>query len=66
MCKGGEKLFANYSGFKELFDMGNGLVQSGQLDAELFGTDDGTRLCIYKVIAGLQGLHSSRIKRNVR
>ena len=36
MCKEGEKLFENYSGFKELFDMGSGLVRTGQLDAGTF------------------------------
>lgn len=62
MCKEGEKLFANYSGFKELFDMGNGLVQSGQLDAGTFLGQMMEQDYVYKVIAGLQGLHSSRIK----
>lgn len=62
MCKEGEKLFANYSGFKELFDMGNNLVRTGQLDAGTFLNQMIEQDYVYKVIAGLQGLHSSRIK----
>ena len=62
MCKEGEKLFANYSGFKELFDMGSNLVQTGQLDAGTFLNQMLDQDYVYKVIAGLQGLHSSRIK----
>lgn len=62
MCKEGEKLFANYSGFKELFDMGNNLVRTGQLDAGTFLNQMLDQDYVYKVIAGLQGLHSSRIK----
>lgn len=62
MCKEGEKLFANYSGFKELFDMGSNLVQTGQLDAGTFLNQMLEQDYVYKVIAGLQGLHSSRIK----
>lgn len=62
MCKEGEKLFANYSGFKELFDMGNALVRSGQLDGRSFLGQMMEQDYVYKVIAGLQGLHSSRIK----
>lgn len=62
MCKEGEKLFANYSGFKELFDMGNNLVRTGQVDAGTFLNQMIEQDYVYKVIAGLQGLHSSRIK----
>ena len=62
MCKEGEKLFANYSGFEELFDMGSNLVQTGQLDAGTFLNQMLDQDYVYKVIAGLQGLHSSRIK----
>lgn len=62
MCKEGEKLFENYSGFKELFDMGNNLVRTGQLDAGTFLNQMIEQDYIYKAIAGLQGLHSSRIK----
>lgn len=62
MCKEGEKLFADYSGFKELFDMGSNLVQTGQLDAGTFLNQMLDQDYVYKVIAGLQGLHSSRIK----
>lgn len=62
MCKEGEKLFANYSGFKELFDMGNNLVRSGQLDAGTFLNQMLQQDMAYKCTAGLQGLHASRIK----
>lgn len=62
MCKEGEKLFANYSGFKELFDMGNNLVRTGQLDAGTFLNQMMQQDYVYKVISGLQGLHSSRLK----
>lgn len=62
MCKEGEKLFANYAGFQELFDMGNNLVRTGQLDAGTFLGQMLEQDYVYKVVAGLQGLHSSRIK----
>lgn len=62
MCKEGEKLFADYSGFKELFEMGNGLVRSGQLNARTFLNQMMDQDYVYKAIAGLQGLQSSKIK----
>ncbi len=62
MCREGEKLFANYSGYKELFDMGSGLVQRGQLNAATFLDQMINQDYVYKAIAGLQGVHSSRIK----
>lgn len=62
LCREGEKLFANYSGYKELFDMGSGLVQRGQLNAATFLDQMINQDYVYKAIAGLQGLHSSRIK----
>ena len=62
MCKEGQKLFSNYTGYKELFDMGHNLVASGQLNAETFLNQMLEQDYVYKAIAGLQGLHSSRIK----
>lgn len=62
MCKEAEKMFANYSGLKEQFDKWNSLVSSGQLDAEKFLMGMATADRLYKMIAGIQGLHSSRIK----
>jgi hypothetical protein len=62
MCKEGEKLFSNYSGFKELFDMGNNLVRMGRLNPGVFLNQMIEQDNIYKTIAGLQGLHVSRIK----
>ena len=62
MCKEAEKLFASYAGFKELFDKGNTLVRMGQLDAATFLEQMSKSDYVYKAVAGLQGLHSSRIK----
>lgn len=62
MCKEGEKLFSNYAGLKELFDVGSNLVHVGQLNPETFLSQMIQQDYVYKAIAGLQGLHSSRIK----
>lgn len=62
MCKESEKLFANHAGFQELFDAGDNLVRMGQLDAGIFLKQMMDQDYIYKAVAGLQGLHSSRIK----
>ena len=42
--------------------MGSGLVQRGQLNAATFLDQMINQDYVYKVIAGLQGLHSSSIK----
>lgn len=62
MCKEAEKMYANYSGFKELFDMGNNLCMSGQLDSSTFLNQMIQQDMVYKVIASLQGLHTYRMK----
>lgn len=62
MCREGEKLFANYSGYKELFDMGNQLVKAGKLNAGTFLGQMSQQDMPYKSTAGLQGLQASRIK----
>lgn len=62
MCLEGAKMFSNYNGFKELFDMGNNLVRSGQLNPATFLNQMIQQDYVYKAVSGLQGLHSSRIK----
>lgn len=62
MCKEGERLFSNYSGYKELFDQGHQLVTRGLLNPKTFLDQMIKADYIYKVFAGLQGLHVSRIK----
>lgn len=62
MCKEAEKMYANYSGFKELFDMGNQLCMRGQLDSSTFLNQMIQQDMVYKIIASLQGLHTYRIK----
>jgi len=62
MCNEGAKMFSNYAGFKELFDMGNNLVRSGQLNPATFLNQMIEQDYVYKAVSGLQGLHSSRIK----
>ncbi len=62
MCNEGAKMFSNYAGFKELFDMGNNLVRSGQLNPATFLNQMIEQDYVYKTVSGLQGLHSSRIK----
>lgn len=62
MCKEGAKMFSNYAGFKELFDMGNNLVRSGQLNPATFLNQMIEQDYVYKAVSGLHGLHSSRIK----
>lgn len=62
MCNEGAKMFSNYAGFKELFDMGNNLVRSGQLHPATFLNQMIEQDYVYKAVSGLQGLHSSRIK----
>lgn len=62
MCKEGEKLFSDYSGFKQLFDQGHDLVLKGYLDAGTFLGQMQEQDYVYKVIAGLQSLHCSRLK----
>ncbi len=62
MCNEGAKMFSNYAGFKELFDMGDNLVRSGQLNPATFLDQMIKCDYVYKAVSGLQGLHSSRIK----
>lgn len=62
MCESGKKLLADYSGFQELFDLGNDLVKKGHLKAPVFLNQMLEQDQPYTIIAGLQGLHSSRIK----
>lgn len=62
MCNEGAKMFSNYSGFKELFDMGNNLVMSGQLNPATFLKQMIQQDYIYKTTSGLHGLHCARIK----
>lgn len=62
MCKEAEKMYANYAGFKELFDMGNQLCMRGQLDSSTFLNQMIQQDMVYKIIASLQGLHTYRMK----
>lgn len=62
MCNEGAKMFSNYAGFKELFDTGDNLVRSGQLNPATFLDQMIKCDYVYKAVSGLQGLHSARIK----
>jgi len=62
MCEEGAKMFANRSGYKELFDQGNSLVIAGKLSPNQFME------CVYQVdipykkISGVQGLNAYELK----
>ena len=62
MCTEGEKLFEDYSGLREFYDAGTSLVQMGKLNMYTFISQLDNQDRMYRSIAGLQGLHSARIK----
>lgn len=62
MCLEGAKMFANYSGYKELFDQGNSLVQMGRIaPAQFLGQMQQVDVP-YKSISGVQGLNAWELK----
>ncbi|MBD5444201.1 MAG: hypothetical protein HDR29_01480 [Lachnospiraceae bacterium] len=62
MCLEGAKMFADYSGYKELFDQGSSLVQMGRLSPEQFIGQIQQVDIPYKGISGLQGLNAFELK----
>lgn len=62
MCLEGAKMFANYSGYKELFDQGNSFVQMGRIaPAQFLGLMQQVDKA-YKGISGVQGLNAWELK----
>jgi len=62
MCLEGAKMFADYSGYKELFDQGNSLVQMGKIaPAQFLGQMQQVDIA-YKAISGIQGLNAWELK----
>ena len=62
MCLEGAKMFANYSGYKELFDQGNSLVQMRRIEpAQFLGQMQQVDIP-YKSISGVQGLNAWELK----
>lgn len=62
MCLEGAKMFADYSGYKELFDQGSSLVQTGRLaPAQFLGQMQKVDVP-YKGISGVQGLNAWELK----
>lgn len=62
MCLEGAKMFANYSGYKELFDQGNSLVQMGRISPAQFLGQMQQVDVPYKSISGVQGLNAWELK----
>jgi hypothetical protein len=62
MCLEGAKMFADYSGYKELFDQGNSLVQIRRIEpAQFLGQMQQVDIP-YKSISGVQGLNAWELK----
>ena len=62
MCLEGAKMFADYSGYKELFDQGNSLVQMRRIEpAQFLGQIQQVDIP-YKSISGVQGLNAWELK----
>lgn len=62
MCLEGAKMFADYSGYKELFDQGNSLVQMRRIEpAQFLGQMQQVDIP-YKSISGVQGLNAWELK----
>lgn len=62
MCLEGAKMFADYSGYKELFNQGNSLVQMGRITpAQFLGQMQQVDIP-YKSISGIQGLNACELK----
>lgn len=62
MCLEGAKMFADYSGYKELFDQGNSLVQIRRIEpAQFLGQIQQVDIP-YKSISGVQGLNAWELK----
>lgn len=62
MCEEAGKMFANYSGLRELYDRGNRLCMAGQLDYCIFVDQVLEQDIPYRYVVGVQGLYVSRIK----
>ncbi len=62
MCLEGAKMFADYSGYKELFDQGTSLVQMRRIAPEEFLGQIQQVDVPYKAISGLQGLNAWELK----
>ena len=62
MCLEGAKMFADYSGYKELFDQGNSLVRMRRIEpAQFLGQMQQVDIP-YKSISGVQGLNAWELK----
>ena len=62
MCREGAKLFADRSGYQDLFNQGNQFVISGKLDAAQFLDGMSSVDRVYKIVAGVQGLNAWQLK----